>query len=288
MQLDEETKALLGNIQKDIAFLYSELPGNMFFDVTKPFSATPAEPKEEYYRKWINGKQIGFTVGKIYLAERELLDGDVAYLIFDDTDEICCTNQNESEPATKADFLAQQSVGGEIEWKEGEWCKWNGRLYFIKIMFINDFYVDNQNYEVENVDKASCIKPNQKEIETHLAAIAKEKYPIGIKVQPFFGIMDFWLVETHNFLMYNGALCSENKNGTITTLWQNGEWATILEPTVDSKEREHSIFDVSIYQNPIETDNYGIQISAEQGRKFTKEFTEKTATAIKQLLKTTK
>lgn len=52
------------------------------------------------------------------------------------------------------------------------------------------------------------------------------------------------------------------------------------------EEVKESIYDVSIYQNPIEPDNYGIQISAEVGRKFTKEFTNKIANQIKALLQT--
>ena len=77
----------------------------------------------------------------------------------------------------------------------------------------------------------------------------------------------------------------------LNTLLPNAPAFDLTQP-IDTTEGEpietEQRFDISIYQNPIDRGNHGLQISAPSDRIFTKEYVEKIKKAIKQYLSTNK
>jgi hypothetical protein len=216
-----------------------------------------------------------YTDGEIYHVVNGMIINNSG---FNDDYADLITHQPFFEPATHAEFLAQEQ--GK-EWKEGMWFKTGvGRLYLIVELNGHNFKADNQDFDVFNATSLDFIYPaTPEEIQAHLVAIARKKYPVGATFINLYSNVR-QIVANHKYTHYkNGEL---RVNGGL--VWHNGKWAE-LAPIETEQRWENKDFTFKTFVQHDSFDGYSVLITVNTQ---SKETAYKKLDAIKQYLSTNK
>lgn len=219
--------------------LAKETPESLTQWLLSKRSIAPVDTKEEVeYVECLNWSGTKYINGRIY----PVIDGFISVDV----------NYKGTEPAalwawfkgtncfklsTISAYLSQQGEQPK-EWKEGEWA-WIGqdfkRLYFIEKLQNGNFHLNNQKGGIDLVGEEYIYftKPTPEEIQQHLASIAREKYPVGAKIETkYFQQDDNYVITDAPFEMMGSDLVQYDINDQVGyVLWNSTtqRWIPVIK-----------------------------------------------------------